>query len=61
MVKLPSLVETNDVLRRIVYFNAFSLGDMLKENVSDEALSMALISSIGTGRFAYEEEVEDNA
>lgn len=55
MVKLPSLVETNDVLRRIVYFNAFSLGDMLKENVSDEALSMALISTIGTGGFAYEE------
>ena len=56
MVKLPNLVETNDVLKRIVYYNAFSLGEMLRDDISDEALSMALISTIGTGGFAYEAE-----
>ncbi len=55
MLQLPNLVETNDVLKRIVYHNAFSLGEMLREGISDEALSMALISTIGTGGFAYEE------
>ena len=56
MIRLPKQVVSNDVLKRLFYHNSFSVGEMLREELSDLALNVAMISMIGTGGFAYDNE-----
>ena len=55
MIRLPKQVVSNDVLKRLFYHNSFSVGEMLREELSDLALNVAMISMIGMGGFAYDE------
>ena len=55
MIRLPKQVISNDVLKRLFYHNSFSVGEMLREELSDLALNVAMISMIGMGGFAYDE------
>ena len=54
MIQLPKQVTSNDVLKRLFYHNSFSVGEMLREELSDLALNVAMISMIGMGGFAYD-------
>ncbi len=56
MIRLPKQVVSNDVLKRLFYHNSFSVGEMLREELSDLALNVAMISMIGMGGFAYDNE-----
>lgn len=56
MIRLPKQVSSNDVLKRLFYHNSFSVGEMLREGLSDLALNVAMISMIGMGGFAYDNE-----
>ena len=56
MIRLPKQVISNDVLKRLFYHNSFSVGEMLREELSDLALNVAMISMIGMGGFAYDNE-----
>lgn len=59
MIRLPKQVRNNDVLKRLMYFNAFTVGDMISEQVSEEAVSIVMISMIGMGGFAHDEREEE--
>lgn len=54
MIQLPKQVTSNDVLKRLFYHNSFTVGEMLREELSDVALNVAMISMIGMGGFAYD-------
>ncbi len=56
MIQLPKQVTSNDVLKRLFYHNSFTVGEMLREELSDVALNVAMISMIGMGGFAYDNE-----
>ena len=56
MIRLPKQVTSNDVLKRLFYHNSFSVGEMLREELSDLALNVAMISMIGMGGFAYDKD-----
>ena len=60
MIRLPKQVVSNDVLKRLFYHNSFSVGEMLREGLSDLALNVAMISMIGMGGFAYDEHKDES-
>ena len=56
MIRLPKQVLNSDTLKRLMYHNAFTVGEMLREELSDVALNVAMISMIGMGGFAYDKD-----
>ena len=60
MIRLPNQVISNDVLKRLFYHNSFSVGEMLRDGLSDLALNVAMISMIGMGGFAYDEHKDES-
>lgn len=58
MIQLPKQVTSNDVLKRLFYHNSFTVGEMMRDELSDVALNVAMISMIGMGGFAYDENKE---
>ena len=56
MIQLPKQVSSNEVLKRLFYHNSFTVGEMLREELSDVALNVAMISMIGMGGFAYDKD-----
>lgn len=56
MIRLPKQVISNDVLKRLFYHNSFTVGEMMRDELSDLALNVAMISMIGMGGFAYDKD-----
>lgn len=60
MIQLPKQVLNSDVLKRLMYYNAFTVGEMVRDDLSDAALQVAMISMIGMGGFAYDENKDES-
>lgn len=60
VIKLSDRVFNNEALKKLLYYNSFIVGNLLREGAQGEVLDMVMISMVGMGGFAYDENRDES-